>query len=173
MFMLVGRQNNADNVVMALPLAFKAMKVLVFRPSQSMYYDILHSSWLSCISCLLTFWVSDMVFLGWFRCIDFSVLTYFICYLKKAEGHVFLSFIFLCVCCFFEYNFQHDDLLGDCYAIGPSSCLSLCNIGGVLWPNSWTDQDETWHVGRPRLWPHCVRWGPSSPFPKGGAEPPK
>jgi len=64
MFMLVGRQNNADNVVMALPLAFKAMKVLVFRPSQSMYYDILHSSWLSCISCLLTFWVSDMVFLG-------------------------------------------------------------------------------------------------------------
>jgi len=98
MFMLVGRQNNADNVVMALPLAFKAMKVLVFRPSQSMYYDILHSSWLSCISCLLTFWVSDMVFLGWFRCIDFSVLTYFICYLKKAQGHVFFEFyLSLCV----------------------------------------------------------------------------
>jgi len=29
------------------------------------------------------------------------------------------------------------------------------------------DQDETWHAGRPRLWPHCVRWGPSSPPPKG------
>ena len=29
------------------------------------------------------------------------------------------------------------------------------------------DQDETWHTGRPRPWPHCVRWGPSSPFPKG------
>jgi len=42
-------------------------------------------------------------------------------------------------------------------------CLSChaCN-GGVLWPNSWMDQDETWHAGRPRPWPHCVRWGPSS-----------
>ena len=29
------------------------------------------------------------------------------------------------------------------------------------------DQDETWHACRPRLWPHCVRWGPSSPSPKG------
>jgi len=36
----------------------------------------------------------------------------------------------------------------------------------ALWPNGWTDQDETWHAGRPRPWPHCVRWGPSSP-PKG------
>jgi len=33
------------------------------------------------------------------------------------------------------------------------------------------DQDETWHAGRPRPWPHCVRWGPSSPYPTG-AEPP-
>jgi len=23
--------------------------------------------------------------------------------------------------------------------------LSVCNIG-VLWPNGWTDQDETWHA---------------------------
>ena len=22
------------------------------------------------------------------------------------------------------------------------------------------DQDETWLAGRPRPWPHCVRWGP-------------
>ena len=29
------------------------------------------------------------------------------------------------------------------------------------------DQDETWYVGRPRPWPYCVRWGPSSPPPKG------
>jgi len=29
------------------------------------------------------------------------------------------------------------------------------------------DQDEAWHAGRPRSWPHCVRWGPSSPLPKG------
>jgi len=28
------------------------------------------------------------------------------------------------------------------------------------------DQDETWHTGRPRRWPQCVRWG-SSPSPKG------
>ena len=34
-------------------------------------------------------------------------------------------------------------------------------------PNGWTDQDETWHAGRPRPWPHCVRWGPSFPSPKG------
>jgi len=24
------------------------------------------------------------------------------------------------------------------------------------------EQDETWHAGRPRPWPHCVRWGSSS-----------
>ena len=54
------------------------------------------------------------------------------------------------------------------------SCLSvsltLCDVG-VLWPNGWTHQDETWQAGRPRPWPHCVRWGPSSPSPKG-AQPP-
>ena len=27
--------------------------------------------------------------------------------------------------------------------------LSVCNVG-VLWPNDWIDQDETWHRGRPR-----------------------
>ena len=26
------------------------------------------------------------------------------------------------------------------------SCLSVCNVG-VLWPNGWMDQDETWHLG--------------------------
>jgi len=29
----------------------------------------------------------------------------------------------------------------------------------VLWPNGWMDQDATWFGGRPRPWPHCVRWG--------------
>ena len=43
---------------------------------------------------------------------------------------------------------------------------SVCNVG-VLWPNSWTDQIETWHAGRPRLWPHCVGGRPSSTSPKG------
>jgi len=46
------------------------------------------------------------------------------------------------------------------------SVLSVCNVG-VLWPNGWTDQDETWRAGRPRPWPQCVRWGPSSPPLKG------
>ena len=27
------------------------------------------------------------------------------------------------------------------------SVRSLCDVG-VLWPNGWTDQDETWHGGR-------------------------
>ena len=39
------------------------------------------------------------------------------------------------------------------YAIGPLSCLScpllpVCDVG-VLWPNGWMDQNETWHGGRP------------------------
>jgi len=48
------------------------------------------------------------------------------------------------------------------------SCLSLCDIG-VLWPNGWMHQDETWHGGRTQPWPHCVRWGPSSPTQRGTA----
>jgi len=38
-------------------------------------------------------------------------------------------------------------------------CLSVlscpvCNVG-VLWTNGWTDQGESWHAGRPRLWSLC------------------
>jgi len=40
----------------------------------------------------------------------------------------------------------------------------------LLWPNGWMDQDETWHGGRPRPWPHCVGWGPA-PLPKRGWSP--
>jgi len=43
-----------------------------------------------------------------------------------------------------------------------SVCLSVCDVG-VLWPNGWMDQDETWRAGKPRPRPHRVRWGPSSP----------
>ena len=46
------------------------------------------------------------------------------------------------------------------------SCLSVCDVG-VLWPNGWMDQDETWHGGRPWPRPHCVRWGSSSPPQRG------
>ena len=49
--------------------------------------------------------------------------------------------------------------------------LSVCDVG-VLWPNGWTDQDENWQAGRPRPWPHCVRWGPIYPIPKGARTPP-
>jgi len=52
------------------------------------------------------------------------------------------------------------------------SVLSVCDVG-VLWPNGWADQDETWHAGRPRPWPHCVRWEPSSPPPKGHSHSPQ
>ena len=48
-----------------------------------------------------------------------------------------------------------------------SVCLSVTLVYCVLWPNGWTDQDETWHAGTPWPWPHCVRWGPSSSSPKG------
>jgi len=44
-----------------------------------------------------------------------------------------------------------------------------CDVG-VLPPNGWTEQDETWHAGSPGLRPHCVRWGPSSPQ-KGHSSP--
>ena len=44
------------------------------------------------------------------------------------------------------------------------SCLSDCDVG-VLWPNGWMDQDETWRVGRPRPWPRRVRWRPNFPSP--------
>jgi len=49
-------------------------------------------------------------------------------------------------------------------------CLSVGDVR-ALWPNGWTDQDETWRAGRPRPWSHCVRWGPSCPSAKG-AQPP-
>ena len=48
------------------------------------------------------------------------------------------------------------------------SCLSVCNVA-VLWPNSWMDQDETWHAGRPRPG-HIVLWGPSTPSPRFSAQ---
>jgi len=50
-------------------------------------------------------------------------------------------------------------------------CLSVCNVG-VLWPNGWTDHNETWHAGRPRPWPHIiVLHGDSSPPPLKGHSP--
>jgi len=45
-------------------------------------------------------------------------------------------------------------------------CLS-CLWRWYIVANGWMEQDETWHAGRPRPWPHCVTWAPSSPPPKG------
>jgi len=43
---------------------------------------------------------------------------------------------------------------GYCNQMSSAVCrLSVCRL---LWPNGWTDQDETWHAGRPRPWLHCV-----------------
>ena len=42
----------------------------------------------------------------------------------------------------------------------------------LLSPNGWMNQDATWYGGRPRPKQLCVRWEPSSPLPKQGAEPP-
>jgi len=55
-----------------------------------------------------------------------------------------------------------------CLYVCLSVCLSVMSYDvGVLWPNGCMDEDETCHASRPRLWPHCVRWGPSSPSSKG------
>jgi len=45
-------------------------------------------------------------------------------------------------------------------------CLSVSDVG-VLWPNSWMDQDANWYGGRPQYRPRCVRWGASPPPRKG------
>ena len=55
-------------------------------------------------------------------------------------------------------------------AVCPVMPCSDCDVG-VLWPNGWMDQDETWRAGRTRLWPHCITWRPSSPSPKGAHSP--
>jgi len=43
------------------------------------------------------------------------------------------------------------------------SVLSCLKLSVMSWPNGWMDQDATWHRGRPRPWPYCFRWEPSSP----------
>jgi len=51
-----------------------------------------------------------------------------------------------------------------CLSVGP--VCPVCNVR-ALWTNGWMDRAETCHAGRPRPRTHCVRWGPSSPSPKG------
>jgi len=51
------------------------------------------------------------------------------------------------------------------------SFLSVCDVG-VLWPNSWTDQGQTWCAGRPRP-SHIVLDGDRAPPKKGLSPPPQ
>jgi len=55
-------------------------------------------------------------------------------------------------------------------AIGLLSVYPVCDVG-LLWLSGWTDQDETWHAGRPQRWPHCVGGDPAPPPAKGGRHP--
>jgi len=48
-----------------------------------------------------------------------------------------------------------------CLSVWPVCLWRWCTIA------KRTDQDETRRPGRPRPWPHCVRWWPSYPSPKG------
>jgi len=59
-----------------------------------------------------------------------------------------------------------DRWLSCLYCLSYLSVCRFCNVG-VLWPNSSMDKDETWHAGRPRPWPRCVRWGPAHSPRKG------
>ena len=100
----------------------------------------------------------------WIRlCCNKSVSQRITTWHVVATSHQQVSI--LTICCFWPTV---------CKRVRPmlsDRCLSVCNVG-VLWPNGWMDQDETRHAGRPRPWPHCVRWRPSSPLPqKGGGAP--
>ena len=57
-----------------------------------------------------------------------------------------------------------------CYQTVVCLFCPVCD-DGVLLPNGWMDQDETWHARRPRPGPHCVIWGPTSPLPQKGRAP--
>ena len=56
-----------------------------------------------------------------------------------------------------------------CYQTVVCPVSSVCLFVTLVY--CWTDPDETWRSGRPRPWPHCVKWGPSSPSPNGGGAP--
>jgi len=58
-----------------------------------------------------------------------------------------------------------------CYrSVVSLSVLSVCDVR-ALWPNGWTDQDETWHACRPRGPVHIVLDGNPAPPPQRGTAP--
>ena len=118
---------------------------------------------------------------------DRSTCSWFIL-LKLCISLLRYCVVWICYCCFCFFLLPRLASLNYIYIFGRpfvkrfalcyqsvvmsdlSVCLSVCNVR-ALWPNGWTDQDETWRAGRPRPWPHCIRWGPSSPPPKGHSPP--
>ena len=54
-----------------------------------------------------------------------------------------------------------------CYQISVCLSVTLVYCGQMV----TRIKLKLWHTGRPRPWPHCVRWGPSSPPPKGAQTP--
>jgi len=57
-----------------------------------------------------------------------------------------------------------------CYRTIIWPVLSVWDVD-VLCPNGWMDQDGTWHGGRPRPRPHCVRWGSIPPTREAASSP--
>ena len=57
-----------------------------------------------------------------------------------------------------------------CLSVLSCPVCPVCDVG-VLWPNGWTDENETWHAGRPRPRRLCVRSG-SNPLPQKAESPP-
>ena len=76
-------------------------------------------------------------------------------------------------------NLVHTFWATVCKTVRPmlsNRCVSVCPVCnvGVLYVDKrlqWMDQDETWHAGRPRQWPHCVKSGRSFSSPKGTQPP--
>ena len=60
-----------------------------------------------------------------------SRLYWQLCYIRQIIGRPFVKWFALCY-----------------QTVVCLSVLSVCNVG-VLWPNGWIDEDETWHGGRP------------------------
>jgi len=52
----------SEDVLMALPQAFTAMKDLILGHQKASCYDILRDSWLSIAGCFVVFYMSDMIF---------------------------------------------------------------------------------------------------------------
>ena len=68
-----------------------------------------------------------------------------------------------------EVSLDPDDIVLDGDPVPPPNKGHSAPIFGpcLLWRNGRTDQDATWHGGRPRPRRHCVRRGPI-PHPKRG-----